>query len=133
MKRGKERNQKEKRKEKTFSFGVFGYRMERKEEVMNTFVWFTFSNFMIEKNISKVMSYLSLPFYPIWVESKILRPSKKISLQIKSLFPSLIQPNQGNSFSSLLFFSLSSYFFQSKYSLRLCLVWRKWREKKTKE
>ena len=45
MKRGKERNQKEKRKEKTFSFGVFGYRMERKEEVMNTFVWFTFSNF----------------------------------------------------------------------------------------
>ena len=47
MKRGKERNQKEKRKEKTFSFGVFGYRMERKEEVMNTFVWFTFSNFMI--------------------------------------------------------------------------------------
>ena len=30
MKRGKERNQKEKRKEKTFSFGVFGYRVERK-------------------------------------------------------------------------------------------------------
>ena len=90
--------------------------------MMNTFVWFTFSNFMIEKNISKVMSYLSLPFYPIWVESKILRPSKKISLQIKSLFPSLIQPNQGNGFSSLFLFSLSPYYFQSKYSLRLCLV-----------
>ena len=72
MKRGKEVNQKEKRKEKTFSFGVFGYRMERKEEVMNTFVWFTFSNFMINIYIyiSKVMSYLYLPFYPIWVERK---------------------------------------------------------------
>ena len=68
------------------------------------------------------MSYLSLPFYPIWVESKILRPCKKISLQIKSLFPFLIQPNQGNGFSSLFLFSLSPYYFQSKYSLRLCLV-----------
>ena len=101
--------------------------------MMNTFVWFTFRNFMIKYiYISKVMSYLSLPFYPIWVESKILRPSKKISLQIKSLFPFVIQPNQGNGFSSLFLFSLSPYYFQSKYSLRLCLVWRKGREKRQK-